>query len=296
LRTGDPFGFFSVTLAHPESETIIVYPPVVELPQIRLPRGLVAGASRSRRQTIEATIDASHTRSYRPRDPLRIIHWPSTAHRGSLIVREPDTEILGDLWIVLDLDRRVQVGEGQESTEEYGVIIAASLADRTLRENRAVGLVVNGAELTFIPPARGKAQMWRILQALAVVRAGHTQGLAEVLTQLRHSLGHSTPLLVVTPSTSVGWVDALLPFTQSGFLPTVVQIDRASFAGEELVNVLGSRGDGLRMLLTKAGIPMHVIEQGYPFRYLVPLEHRGHWVFKTSPLGRAVVVRRPDEE
>jgi uncharacterized protein (DUF58 family) len=296
LRTGDPFGFFMVTFWHPEIETIVVYPPVVDMSQVRLPRGLVAGASRSRRQTTEATIDASHTRSYRPRDSLRIIHWPSTAHRGSLIVREPDTEILGDLWIVLDLDESVQVGEGQESTEEYGVILAASLADRTLRQNRAVGLVVHGADLTFIPPGRGKAQMWHILQALAVARAGAARHLDELLHQLRQSLGHGIPLLVITPSTSVEWVDALLPFTQSGFLPTVVQIDRETFRSGDLTGSSGVRSNGLQALLAKAGISTYVVEQGYPFHHLVPLQRRGHWVFKTSPLGRAVVVRRPGEE
>lgn len=296
LQTRDPFGFFTVRFAHPKSETIVVYPPVVDMSEVRLPRGLVAGASRARRQTTEATIDASHTRSYRPEDPLRIIHWPSTAHRGALVVREPDTEILGDLWIVLDLDQQVQAGEGKESTEEYGVIAAASLADRTLRENRAVGLVAHGAELTFIPPARGKAQMWRILQALAVVRAGSTQRLAQVLHQLRHSLGHGTPLLVITPSSSMNWVDALLSFTQSGFLPTVVHIDRLSFIETKEPDPSALPLDSLRALLNKAGISIHVIEQDYPFQHLVPLQRRGHWVFKTSPLGRAVVVRRPDEE
>jgi hypothetical protein len=120
--------------------------------------------------------------------------------------------------------------------------------------------------------------------------------LDEVLNQLRHSLGHGTPLLVVTPSASVEWVNALLPFTQSGFLPTVVHLDRDTFVSEGAGDVTASQGDGLRALLTKAGISSHVIQQGYPFHHLVPLQRRGHWVFKTSPLGRAVVVQRPGEE
>jgi uncharacterized protein (DUF58 family) len=294
LRVSDPFGFFSINLDHDEREAIVVYPPVVDLPQITLPRGLVTGPSRARRQTTEATIDASHTRFYRPRDPLRIIHWPSTAHRGALIVREPDTEISGDLWIVLDLDRGVQAGEGDESTEEYGIILAASLADRTLRQNRAVGLLAYGDDLAFVPPGRGKGYMWHILQALAVAKAGGTRPLAQVLRNLRQSLGHGTSVLVITPSPASDWVDALMPLTRLGMAPTVVLLDRASFL-DPGVSAGGETVGGLRELLANAGIPAHVVRQGHPFRHLVPLQRRGHWEFKTSPMGRAVAVKRPGE-
>jgi uncharacterized protein (DUF58 family) len=295
LRVGDPFGFLSVTFRHGESEAIVVYPPVVDLPEITLPRGLVSGPSRARRQIGEATIDASHTRLYQPSDPLRNIHWPSTAHRGTLIVRDPDAEISGDLWIVLDLDRNVQVGQDDESTEEYGIILAASLADRTLRQNRAVGLVAHGQDLIFVPPGRGKGHMWRILQALAVAKAGGTHPLAEVLHQLRQSLGHGTSVLVITPSSAPDWVDALMPLTRSGIAPTAVLLDAASFASRGSGAKPMDRIAGIRTLLAKAGISAHVIRQGYPFRHLVPLRRRGHWEFKTSPMGRAVLVRRPDE-
>jgi uncharacterized protein (DUF58 family) len=294
LHVSDPFGFFSISFEHDEKEAIVVYPPVVDLPQITLPRGLISGPSRARRQTTEATIDASHTRYYRPRDPLRIIHWPSTAHRGALIVRDPDTEISGDMWIVLDLDRNVQAGEGDESTEEYGIILAASLADRTLRQNRAVGLVAHGVSLAYVPPGRGKGQMWRILQALAVVKAGGTRSLSEVLHHLRQSLGQGTSVLVITSSSASDWVDALMPLTRSRIAPTVVLLDQASFVRPSISQVENPVGN-LRALLAEAGIPSHIVRQGHPFRHLMPLQRRGHWEFKTSPMGRAVAVKRPGE-
>ena len=294
LRTGDPFGFFTIVFDHDQIEAIVIYPPVVDLPEIRLPRGLVAGPSRARRQTIEATIDASHTRHYRPGDPLRTIHWPSTAHRGTLVVRDPDTEISGNLWIVIDLDRSVQAGEGEESTEEYGIILAASLADRTLRQNRAVGLAAHGVDLAFVPPGRGKGHMWRILQALAVVRAGGTHSLAQVLHHLRRSMGQGASVLVITSSCAVDWVDALMPLTRSGTAPSVVLVDRESFLPPNALPTADSV-DGMHTLLAKAGISTHVIRKGHPFRYTASHRRRGHWVFKTSPMGRAVLVKRPEE-
>jgi len=313
LCTGDPFGIFSVTFHRDEVQAIAVYPPVVHLPEIALPRGLASGQSGARRRATEAMGDVSQTRFYQPDDPTRVIHWPSTAHRGDLIVREPDREISGDLWIVLDLDGSVQAGKGEESTEEYGVILAASLADRTLRQNRAVGLVAHGAEQAFVPPGRGKGHMWHILRSLATVKAGGTQSLSGVLSRMRENMGQGTTVLVITPSCRPDWVDALLPFTRWGIAPTVVLLDRESFEGPAPPvgsssahtvphgvrpavqrDARGGTLRGIRGLLAGAGVTTHVIRQGHPFRHVVPPERRGHWKFKVSPSGRAIVVRRPE--
>jgi len=311
LQTNDPLGFVTITLTYPQTEAIVIYPPVVALPEITLPRGLVVGSSERRRQALEATLDAARTRGYQPGDPLRQIHWPSTAHRGELIVRDPEAEISGDLWIVLDLDRRVQAGADDESTEEYGIILAASLADRTLHQNRAVGLIAHGKELAYVTPGRGKGHMWHILQALAEVKAGGTHPLDHVLEGMRHSLGHGTSLLVITPSIETGWIDALLSLTRLGIAPSAVLLDRDSFLSASRspravpevrtlpvspkVTDTPDITAGQRALLAKAGIPAHVIRQGYPFLHLAPLQRRGFWEFKTTPMGRAVVVRHPGE-
>jgi uncharacterized protein (DUF58 family) len=318
MRMSDPFGFFTLTFAQQESEAIAIYPPVVELPQIALPRGLAAGPSRAHRRSTETTVDVSQTRAYQPNDPWRLIHWPSTAHRSELIVRDFDTEISGDLWIILDLDRSVQAGQDEESTEEYGVILAASLADRTLRQSRAVGLLAHGLDQAVVPTGRGKGHLWRILHVLAAAKAGGEHRLAEVIHGMRDSLGQGTTVLVITPSCEPDWVDALLPLTRFGIAPTVVLLDAESFtAGEQPTPSVGvhsrssigvsstpSVGAGstpsvgvsrMRELLAEANITVHIIQQGYPFEHVIPPERRGFWEFKVSPLGRAVLVRRPEE-
>jgi uncharacterized protein (DUF58 family) len=295
LHISDPFGFVSISLRHDEREAILVHPPVVALPQVELPRGLRAGSSRLRRQGPEATIDASHTRGYRPHDPLRTIHWPSTAHRGMLVVREAEDAVSGDLWIALDLEQSVQAGQGVESTEEYGVILAASLADRALRQNRAVGLIAHGASLVYLPPGRGQAQRWRILQALAVAKAGGVRPLHEVLSRLRPSIGHGSTVLVITPSSGTAWVQALLPLTRGRVAPAVLLLDAETFSDGPAGRRAGGTTGLLRELFARANVQVHVISQGDLF----PAQHhhdpRGYWRFKTTPLGRAVVIRRPDE-
>nr|HID12699.1 DUF58 domain-containing protein [Anaerolineae bacterium] len=57
-----------------------------------------------------------------------------------------DQETGGDVWLVLDLDRDVQVGRGERSAEEMGVIVPVSVAALLLDAGRAVGLIAYGPQ------------------------------------------------------------------------------------------------------------------------------------------------------
>jgi uncharacterized protein (DUF58 family) len=238
---------------------------------------------------VDLTLNVSTVRSYAPGDPLRRIHWPSSAHHDTLMSKTFDAEVSGDLWIVLDLDAGVQAGEGEESTEEYGVILAASLADRMLRQNRAVGLVAYGARDAYLVPGRGEGQLWRVLRALALVQAGEQRPLDTVLTEMRAVLGRRTTAAVITSSGDPAWVEALWPLLRQGVTPMAILLDPASFGGQGDLSVV-------RSMLAGLGIPAHVIYQGHPFR-LSPRTRReeGAWEFRTTATGRVVVVRRPRE-
>lgn len=210
------------------------------------------------------------------------------------MVRDLESEVAGDLWIVLDLGAGIQAGEGVESTVEYGVILAASLAERALRAGRAVGLALNGERLSLVPPGRGQGQVWRVLRELAVAEVGTRLTLAETLAHLRSVTRARVSVLAITPSGDPLWVDRLLDLSRSGSASAAVLIDAASF---EAARMRASEpAAGVRPLLARAGIPTHVVSQGYPFPRRAPGPGRGHWEFKTTPMGRAIAVRRPEDE
>jgi uncharacterized protein (DUF58 family) len=305
LRMSDPFGIFTITLDRGETESIAVYPQVVQLPHIALPRGLETGPSRAHQHTATASVDVAQTRDYQPQDPLRLIHWRSTAHRGDLVVRDVDTEISGDLWIVVDLDESIQAGTAPESTEEYAIVLAASLADRTLRQNRAVGLLAHGREQAILVPGRGKSHLWRLLHALAAAQAGGAYPLADVLRGMRESLGHGTTVLVITASCDPGWLDALLPLTRFGIAPSVVLLDADSFRGPAPGETPADQTrmparpsfavQQMRDLFASAGIAAHIVDRDFPLRPTDTGPRHGYWEFKVTPLGRAVLVRSPEQ-
>ena len=138
LETGDPLGVYTLTLEDPTSSTLAVMPPIVSLPRFNILTSGWAGEGRTNPRSLEETINASHTREMAPGDPMKLIHWKTTARKNTFHVRQADGTHAGDWWILLDLHRESQVGTGRDSTEEHGVILASSLIAQGLNEDRSV--------------------------------------------------------------------------------------------------------------------------------------------------------------
>jgi uncharacterized protein (DUF58 family) len=231
-------------------------------------------------------------REYLPGDSPRWIHWRTSARRDSFYVRLFEGIPAGDWWIVLDMNGRVQAGQGLDATEEHGVVLTASLADRGLRSGKAVGLVTHGEELVWLRPQSGEGRRWEILRALALVGPGQVS-LSKVLTQIGPTLGRYASLIIITPDPGGEWVESLVPLMRQDITPTVLLLDRASFGEMEA----GVDGSVRRMtaLLSALGVRYHVVGRELLDRSALQPGKRGHWEWRVLGTGRAVPVRRPQD-
>lgn len=284
VLTGDPFGIYTVSLHYPGSMPFLVLPPVLSLPTIWVLPGKRSGEGRPRLDACERTVSAASVREYAPGDSLRWVHWRTSARHDSLYVRLFDGTPAGDWWILLDMDGRVQVGEGDDATDEHGVILAASLADRGLRLQRAVGLVMHGQDLVWRPPQRGDVQRWEILRDLALVSPG-ARPLADLLVQLRPALGQEASLIVITPNVSSDWIEALVPLRKRGVALTVLVLDPVAFGGT------GDVSEALD-LLSSLGAVSYAITPDLLNRSKVQHVWQEQWEWQVLNTGRAIPVRR----
>lgn len=285
LRTADPFGFYSVEIKDPAAASLLILPPVIPLPFIEVAPGGRAGEGRPRPDAHERTASASGVRAYVPGDSLRWIHWPTSARHDQLHVHLLDSTPSSDWWIFLDMDQRIQAGEGQASTEEHSVILAASLAEQGLRMGRAVGLVAAGQELVWLPPQSGRERRWEILRALALVNQGNTS-LANLLAHTNPALERGASLVIITPNSNGDWLEALLSLTWRGAVPTVLLLDPVSFGGNG--DVAKSTG-----ILASMGISSHIIDRQLLDRPEARPGEAGQWEWRVTISGRAVAVKKP---
>jgi uncharacterized protein (DUF58 family) len=252
VTSGDPFGIFRVSRKLTDGATVVVYPRAVPLPRFGRVPGELPGGSLQGVRVQFSTPNVSSVREYRPGDAFNRIHWPTTARTSRLMVREFELDPTADIWIVLDLNNDVHTGSGLESTEEYAVTAAASLARHLLDQGRAVGLVSQTATL---PADRGPRQAERILEVLALVRASSPLPLSTLLSAETSRFARSSTLIVVSPSTAESWARFCQALGGRGVHTTAVLIEAATFGPAPATLLLVSS-------LAAAHIPMYLVKRG----------------------------------
>jgi len=206
MRSGDPFGLFRTLLRVPDEALLLVYPRVVPIPFWTLPGSVLEGSVLTGQRSLQATSMVMGIREYRPGDALNRIHWRSSARHRELQVKEFELDKTADLWIYLDLERHWHRGEGEDSTEERCITVAASVVQKALREHRNVGLITSGTRAEVLHPDRGSKQFGKLMQYLAEMQVGGTRSLAETVVETLPRLRRGASALLITPSLDPGWV------------------------------------------------------------------------------------------
>jgi uncharacterized protein (DUF58 family) len=282
IRTGDPFGFFEATAAVGQGIAVVVYPRLEPLPLWKLPPANLEGSHAAPERTLQTTPLATTVRPWAPGDSFNRIHWKTTARHGEIQVKEFDLEQTADAWVVLDLERSVQAGRGDESTVEASVRVAAAVADKAIAENRAVGMSVGAHRLTILPADRGSRQHLKIMQLLAAVEGDGTTPLGEVLVVSVPRLRRGMTVVVITPAADTSWVRPLGTMRSRGVACVAVTVDAAAYAriadaerarqtGQRIEppdpaaeELRAKRARALRHALAEYELPNHHVTPGRP--------------------------------
>jgi len=287
LTSGDPLGIFRFTRTLPGTTSLVVTPAIIPIPEFIQPTGYLPGGEAMRRRTPYVTASISGVREYAPGDSFNRIHWPSTARTGRLISKEFELDPLADVWIFLDmygpaqaqspwmpkatdplpwLTRRADSVELPPSTVEYGVTVAASLANHFLQADREIGFLSYAQHREMVQPDRGERQLTRLLEILAVIQGTGTIPLAQVLASEGAHMARHTTLVVITPATDHHWVSVLRGLRARGVQGVGILLAGSTFgAAPDWQPVLGDlQASGLPSYLVKRGDDLAVALSGQP--------------------------------
>lgn len=171
-------------------------------------------------------------------------------------------EQAADLWILLDLDRTVHAGLGTDASVETAVTVAASIALRTLSDNRAVAMTASARRLQIHQPDRGPRVEQKLLHLLANVQADGATPLAEVLSATLPQLRRGMTLCIVTGSTDRTWVRGLSALRRRGVAAIVILLNRASYIGIEPDDHARAELAAVRHALAEYDIEHRVVRRG----------------------------------
>jgi uncharacterized protein (DUF58 family) len=189
------------------------------------------------------------------------------------------------------MDPLVQLGSGEQSTEETAVLLAASLAARLLQDKISVGLFAGGASPDLVLPRHGQAHLWEILERLAPLTCENRPALAQTLQQLQPLVSLRDLIVVITPSLDSRWPEVLLRMVRSrgGGMAELIILDRASFSGDELVMEAQGFVDGQ----SARGFQARVLRKGDIQPMQAAYGALSRWEFLVSATGKAIARQAP---
>ena len=295
LTIGEPFGVLLVRQVYLEKQEILVYPPLAVLPENLLPHRGALGDHRPLNQPLRAeTIASTSVRAFAPGDPLRHMHWPTTARRSEPFVKVFTPEAASNVWLVPDFDAAVHVGEGESSSEETMVTVAASLAAAMLQQHLSVGMFAASAEETVVLPRQGQAHLWTILQALAPLRAAPERPLESLLAHANALVSGSDLIVVITPSLKPDWVGTLRRVARGrgGGRAEVVLLDPASFV-DSPQQPDDQEAEKFLTLLLEHGLPANLLQRDDVRLISGYYGEVSRWEFTVLGTGRALARKTP---
>lgn len=188
LRRRDPFGLTHVAMQLPAMVELLVLPHMWDLGDRR-----VAGQGRGTEGELPQMVslhgeDDVSIRQYRDGDELRRVHWPATAHRGEIMVRQEDRPARRRAVLLLDSRAGAYPGTGYQPAFEWAVSAIASLTRHLIKdgfvvhllthrtvEDGSAGLPVN-LEPALAALARAEADQSSSLEPLAAAAHSFTSG------------------------------------------------------------------------------------------------------------------------
>jgi len=275
LRVRDALCFHAWEFQSEGREPLRVYPSVETLNALLPPFETQVFVGNQVSRSKGEGIEFADVREWAPGDRVRRINWRASARRGDLWVNEQHPERNTD--VVLFLDTFAEVRHDGRGTHDLAVRAATSLAHRYLRRKDRVGLVSFGGYLSWLLPASGTLQLYRIVDSLLQTDIVLSFAAKDVDVLPPRTLPPKALVLALTPLLDARSAAALLDLRARGFDLVVVEVSPVPFVqpgGDELsrlsYRLWRLSREVLRARYERAGVPVVEWRKGVPLN--VPLE------------------------
>ncbi len=143
LQSGGPLGLLVRKRTFNLPVNLTVYPGYYRMERLPAVESEWSDTGRAVRSSSAAEFYGS--REYRHGDPLKHIHWRNTARVGSFMIKEFEQASQGPVAVAFET--RGDFGTGRETTLEYSVRIAASLARLCADSERTIDILSGDSPL-----------------------------------------------------------------------------------------------------------------------------------------------------
>jgi uncharacterized protein (DUF58 family) len=252
---GDLLGLLTVTpRVACDRVSVVVRPRLAALDGLFSDAGGSIGDGRRVLLRRAAGFDFHSVREYEQGESLRRVHWPTSARRGQLMVKELEDTANDGVVVVLDCDARCQAGGAQDSSFDAAVRVAGSLVQAHAGRGRLATLVSTGRDRAIVPVRSAAADLDGVLTTLAAAEPDARDGLARFLAG-DHPWAATGEIAVVTATDDPSAFAQLLALSARRGV-SVVWVDAPSFVGRP------TRAEPGLLRLAAHDIPAAVVRKG----------------------------------
>ena len=248
----DPFGLARVDVALATGGALVVYPRLVALDRLFSESGAHAQDGRKLLLRRPSGFDLHSVREYERGESLRKVHWPTTARRGQLMVKELEDAPRDEIAVVLDADAAAVAGD----SFDVQVRAAGSILRVHAAHGRRAVLALNTAARPTARVSSLEGDWLAVLELLAAARPDGTRPVVELLAREAGPAARALETVVVTARVSHALATRLVQRSLSGQGVSLVWIDAPSFADRP------TRVEPELLRLQAAGVAVAVVRRG----------------------------------
>lgn len=221
VRVRDPLGLTESGGTTGSADRLVVYPAVEDLTGVPSGRGHDPTVNTSRAAFSHSGGDDFFTlREYEQGDDLRRVHWPSSAKRGELMIKQLEMPWQSRAFIVLD--PRVEPHNSAESFEQ-AVKGAASVLRHLYRSGYTPTIWAGNGDGTVV----GNTDAYRIaMEELATITPKRSVDLRRLIGRLRRSGMAGGVLVMVTGEADEADLAAFQLLSQDFYRTVVLSVDQ----------------------------------------------------------------------
>lgn len=282
LISSDFFGFFEFSEWLENNKKLVVLPRIIELKQFTQLPAYLSGGKELKVSSPETTPFAAGVREYFPGDSLRRIHWPTTARKNKLMVKEFDRDPQMNTWIMIDcaienhfesLQVDTAINHPSDywsvrqqtryelpcSTFEYGVTAAASITKYFIEHNFGVGLITSSKQKQILVSDHGYRQLGRALDTLASIQADGDIPFGVFVGEYIKQINRGSTIIFISTLQNEEMISIIDLALARGLEPVYVWIQKTSFLAEHKET---EGEDTIGEELTMRAVPVYPIQYG----------------------------------
>ncbi|MDD5729600.1 MAG: DUF58 domain-containing protein [Candidatus Omnitrophica bacterium] len=231
----DPFGLIFLRKTFAARSELYVYPrtfKVTRFPELTKGNAPWFGIETSRVSGDEDEFFG--VREYKSGDPIKKIHWISSARKNELIVKEYQRQSFFKATIVFNLDKENNLGEGKNSVCEYIIKIVASVSKYLINMGVSVEVIAHTDDTVCIEANKGNEHLEDILKFLAMAKIESRVSFMEVFESFSQNISDDSTVIAVMLDKDREYLPNMLSLSARNVAILPIILVTSTFADESL--------------------------------------------------------------